>query len=203
MVATGVTFVLLPACEVYESGWYGDGGDVPLEDWGGGGVCYDYCVHLAACGAVRLEDVSTCEAVCNEQLTTSPDTTHDACSCTLAQTCDDVVAHPCDDTPVPPQNCGGCGGEGGAGGSGAGGHGGAGGSGHAGGGGTGGNGSGGSGAGGDGGGPQPCLASCECPMGEQCIDGYCSGGEPPPPACVTNCDCPAGEICQAGQCALP
>jgi len=49
----------------------------------------------------------------------------------------------------------------------------------------------------------PCVASCECPAGESCESGYC---EPPPAPeipCQVDCDCPSGQVCSAGACADP
>jgi Cys-rich repeat protein len=180
----------LGACEIHEEGysegWADGGGYYPPGDYyGDPAICSDYCSKLVSCGAVELGDFDACMGVCNASFGTDPGSTESACLCTLQQSCDEVEDEPCEGTPVPPGD-----GSGGAGGDGAGGLG------------AGGDGAGGDGAGGDGGGPagQPCTASCECPQGESCVEGYCTAGEPPPPSCETNCDCPAGEVCQAGAC---
>lgn len=51
----------------------------------------------------------------------------------------------------------------------------------------------------------PCEYRCDCPLGEACVDGYCTPEEDPPVTCDDDCDCEysAGERCVDGVCQLP
>jgi len=164
-------------------------------DFGPAGICDQMCVHLAGCGAIDEAAVDACIDGCNAEHASTPYLVETGCICVLEAGCAPLGGYDCPGAPLPGP------GDTGAGGYGAGGYGGGGYS-------TGGNGGGGNGGnggnGGEGGwspGGSPCVASCECPTGQSCVDGYCEAPPAPQIPCQVDCDCPSGQVCSSGVCA--
>ena len=154
--------------------------------------CLQFCERMSVCGAPQANDFQACIVACEDRFEVLPQQTARLCECIPRSRCEDVIDGRCTDTgSAGSSGTGGShstggsssyGGSHSSGGSDAGGSPGTGGSGtggspETGGTSTGGSATGGTGTGGAGGeNPQiPCTVNCECPSGETCVDGYCSG----------------------------
>jgi hypothetical protein len=157
--------------------------------------CVSYCGRLSVCGAPQARDFEACVEACEERFEVLPERTAELCACAEQSRCEDVIDGRCTEP--------GTGGQGGSGGSSYGGstsQGGAPGNGGSSSGGSpsnggsnssggsytngGSNSSGGSSSGtggsdaGGAGGEDPgiaCTCSCQCPSGQSCVSGYCTG----------------------------
>jgi hypothetical protein len=161
--------------------------------------CLQFCERMSVCGAPQANDFQACIAACEDRFEVLPQQTARLCECIPRSRCEDVIDGRCTDTgsggssgtggshstggsssqggsnPSGGSDGGGSPGTGGSSGNGGsaetGGSPGTGGAPE-----TGGMSTGGSATGGAGGEPGiPCTVNCECPSGQTCVDGYCSG----------------------------
>ncbi len=95
-----------------DDGWFSDSEDEPWKDCDkdgnndpGADLCADYCAKMVSCSAIELTDYDSCMSVCQVAQQNHPDDTQSGCSCTIKQSCEDVVDDPCDGAPVPPEEC--------------------------------------------------------------------------------------------------
>jgi hypothetical protein len=162
--------------------------------------CLALCERMSICGAPQARDFEKCVDACEDRFEVLPQQTAELCACIPRSRCEDVIDGRCT-----APGSGGAGGTGGSQANGGSGHGGtyttggsdAGGSpttggspgtggsaetggsdsGGSSGSSTGGSSTGGTSSGGGGGEDPgtPCTCNCQCPSGESCVDGYCSG----------------------------
>jgi uncharacterized membrane protein YgcG len=154
-------------------------------------LCGAFCDRLVACDRIDSSDAPACRDQCRTALEDDSEATAAGCQCVLDASCG--REDQCDGAPLPPpsdddDDDDGSGSSGGSGASGGGG-GGSGGS----------DASGGSGSSAGGAGGTACNASCECPEGSSCQDGYCQPANSGS-SCEVDCDCPSGDQCVAGEC---
>ncbi|MBK9259360.1 MAG: hypothetical protein IPM54_05935 [Polyangiaceae bacterium] len=163
-------------------------------------VCADYCDHLLGCDIISNQTWKNCFDGCRSAHDMDPPSAMGGIECVLQSGCaSSLDAYPCANEPHPSSGNDGSGGFGGGGGD---------------------DNSGGWGGGGeaacqadcdcpsgnqciDGSCKTPCVASCECAVGESCVSGYCAPPPAPQISCQVDCDCPSGQACFGGICGTP
>jgi hypothetical protein len=151
-------------------------------------LCGPLCDRLVACDRIDPGDAPACRDQCRIAVDEEGDDAEAGCRCVLEASCG--REDQCDGAPLPPpsddddddgdttSSSGASGSGGSTSSSGAGGA--------------------GSSAGGSGG-ATACDASCECPVGWSCQDGYCAPASGSAD-CTTDCDCTSGDQCVDGAC---